>query len=400
MRTLAEIDTRLAEIRTAINAPDADLDALQTEMNGLIEERRTLIANGERRRTMLDAIANGTQDGVATPNPFTPPDPGTTTDDGEERTIIDTPEYRTAFFRSMMGHTLTPNQQRLLNEAIEQRSLTSADNSAGAALPTQTQNEVFRRLGQIAPLINEITLFNVPGNMTIAVEAATADDANAHAEGAEASESADALVEVNLSGYEVIKLLSISAKVKAMSISAFESWLVDALTDGIARKLESWIANGTGSDQPKGVTVAQTWADGTNAVQFAAANPTYAEICKLIGLLPGAYDSAAKFLMSKKTLWQNVMPIRDDGKAPIVKEDGRGSYVIMGYPVLLSEKIADGALYLGDFKRYIGNLAQDVAVESSTHSGFRKNMTDYRGTCIFDGKPAIAEAFVKGSATL
>ena len=36
MRTLAEIDARLAEIRTAINAPDADLDALQNETNVLL----------------------------------------------------------------------------------------------------------------------------------------------------------------------------------------------------------------------------------------------------------------------------------------------------------------------------------------------------------------------------
>lgn len=400
MRTLAEIDARLAEIRTAINAPDADLDALQTEMNGLLEERRTLIANGERRRTMLEAIANGMQDGIPSPNPFTSPAPGATTEDSEERTVIDTPEYRIAFFRSMMGRSLTNNQQRIMNEAAEQRSLTSADDSAGAALPTQTQNEVFRRLGQIAPLINEITLFTVPGNMTISVEAASVEDANAHTEGTEAAEAGDKLVDVNLSGYEVIKLLSISAKVKAMSISAFESWLVENLTDGIARKLESWIMNGTGADQPKGISVAQTWNANTNAIKFAAAVPTYAEICSLISLLPGAYDRAAKFLMNKKTLWQKIMPIRDDGKAPICKEDGKGGYVIMGYPVLLSEKAADGAVFLGDYKRYIGNLAQGVTVVSSMHSGFRKNMTDYRGTCIFDGKPAIAEAFVKGAQTL
>lgn len=400
MRTLAEIDARLAEIRTDVQTPGADLDALEKEMKELLEERGKLIANGERRRTMLEAIANGMQDGAPAANPFAPPAAGAPAEDDEERTVIDTPEYRTAFFRAMRGFDLTPNQKRLMNEAAELRSLTSAADSAGAALPTHTQNEVFRRLGQIAPLINEITLFSVPGNMTITVEADVTEDASAHAEGAEAADSGDKLIPVNLSGYEVIKLQSISAKVKAMSISAFESWLVSSLTDGIARKLESWIMNGTGTDQPKGISVAQTWTANKNAVKFAAAIPTYAEICSLISLLPGEYDHSAKFLMNKKTLWQKIMPIRDDGKYPICKEDGNGGYVIMGYPVLLSEKVADGAVFLGDCKRYIGNLAQSVTVESSMHSGFRKNMTDYRGTCIFDGKPAIAEAFVKGAATL
>lgn len=395
MRTLAEIDARLAEIRTAIQAPDADLNALQTEMNSLLEERARVIAAAEQRRAMLDAIANGTAQGITPPagNPEG-------NQPREERNVLATPEYRSAFLRSLMGLPLNAAERAAMEEAEQRAALTSASNSAGAAIPTETQNEVIRRLQQTAPLIGEITLFNIPGNITIAAESATTTDGAYHAEGADTSEASDHLIEVNLTGFEAIKLLSISAKVKYMTINAFEAWLIDNLTDGIAYLIENWIVNGTGNNQATGINAAATWTAGTNKIKTAGATPTYAEVCSLISLLPGVYDRNAKFIMSKKTLWQKFMPIRDDGKAPIVKGEGAGQFYIMGYPVLLTDKVATlGDAFFGDLKTYYGNFAENITVDKSEHSSFRKNLTDYRGTAIFDGKPAVGEAFVKMSLT-
>lgn len=395
MRTLAEIDARLAEIRTAIQAPDADLNALQTEMNSLLEERARVIAAAEQRRAMLDAIANGTAQGITPPagNPEG-------NQPREERNVLATPEYRSAFLRSLMGLPLNASERAAMEEAEQRAALTSASNSAGAAIPTETQNEVIRRLQQTAPLIGEITLFNIPGNITIAAESATTTDGAYHAEGADTSEASDHLIEVNLTGFEAIKLLSISAKVKYMTINAFEAWLIDNLTDGIAYLIENWIVNGTGTNQATGINAAATWTAGTNKIKTAGATPTYAEVCSLISLLPGVYDRNAKFIMSKKTLWQKFMPIRDDGKAPIVKGEGAGQFYIMGYPVLLTDKVATlGDAFFGDLKTYYGNFAENITVDKSEHSSFRKNLTDYRGTAIFDGKPAVGEAFVKMSLT-
>lgn len=392
---LTEIDNRLREIRALLENPNdtTDVDALTKEVNDLLEERKAITDAANRRRSLLDAIAGAN---LAPLTPLTPIDNGAHADDNEdERGALATPEYRRAFFRSLMGRPLTQADRDALDTASEERAaMTSSPDSAGIAIPTETQNSILRKMVQIAPMLNEITLFHIPGNLSMLVESVS-DDAEAHTEGAEANDANDKLVAVNMGGYEVIKTLSISAKVRVMTISAFETWLVDTLADGCARKIENWIINGTGSDQPTGIEkAAAEWGDN-NSVKIAGDTMTFAEICKVISLLPGAYDSNAKFLMNKKTFWQKIMPIRDDGKAPIVRDDRNGSYAIMGYPVLLSSKVADDTLYLGDYKRYIGNMADDIAVASSIHSSFRKNMVDYRSTCIFDGKPADADAFVK-----
>lgn len=388
--TLEQINARLAEIRTALEAPGADVDALEQEANDLIAKRTALTAAAERRSALLSRIATDPTIEGRTPPAADPILPPANDSAGEVRGIYDTPEYRSGFLRSLMGAPLS---------AAERRALSSADDSAGAAIPTQTQNEIMRKMVKLAPMLDEITLLHIPGNVTIAIEDAV-QDASAHTENAEANDATDKIISVSLAGYEVIKIMSISAKVRAMTINAFEAWLTDTLSEGIARKLEDWIINGDGNGDPQGVDYAQTWVDGTNAVDFAAATPTFAEICEMISLLPAAYDPNAKFLMNKKTFWQKVQAIRDDAKAPIVRDDNNGKYFILGYPVLISDKCSDGDLFLGDYKKIVGNFAEDIKINSSEQSGFRRNTVDYRGTCIFDCKVAIGAAIVKGAATL
>jgi HK97 family phage major capsid protein len=76
-----------------------------------------------------------------------------------------------------------------------------------------------------------------------------------------------------------------------------------------------------------------------------------------------------------------------------------GQYFILGKPVLFSDYVKDGEMFLGDFKKVIGNL-QKMEVRKSLESGFAYGSIDYRGLAIFDCDIAIADAFVKGEATL
>ena len=384
MRRIDEINARLREIRSLLEQEGADIDALEKEVQQLTEEKRGLMETQTRRQQILDQIAgDDTLEGQTQQRSFNPTG-NNTTDSAAPQLPQDTPEYRRAFLRSMQGIALTQ---------AEKRAMTAAESSEGHAVPTQTQNMVIRKMIKLAPMLDEITLLQIPGNISLVVEA-TMTDASAHAENAEASEAADKTISVNLGGYEILKLVSISAKLSAMSIDAFEDWLTTILSEGCARKIEDWIINATGTDEPKGIEKANTWGDA-NSVTTAAV-PTYAELCKLVSLLPAEYDPNAKFLMNKKTFWQKIQAIRDDGKAPIVKMEN-GTIMCLGYPVLISAKVADNVVYLGDYKQYYGNLAAPIKVDSSAASGFRRNATDYRGTAIFDGKPVVGAAFVKGT---
>ena len=376
IKRMNEIKARRAEIRGIVEAGgEADLDALTTELRSLDTEMSTL----EARKALIDGINNGSVPASTIPNPLAPTSRGA---EDTERV------YRSAYFKNLLGQTLTE---------AESRAIASSD--VPGAIPTDTANEIIRKLKQLVPMLNEVTLLHVAGNVSIAVEGAK-NAATLHSENAEINASDDTLVTVTLAGYEIVKLVRISKTVRTMTISAFESWLVDMITESLGEKIEDYLVNGDGSSKPKGVANAATWVDDTNGIAWAGASLANVDLTEGIALLPGGYDRNAKFLMSKKTLWANVMPIRDDGKAPIVKEDGKGGYVIHVYPVIMSDKVANGVIFLGDYKKIVANLAQEITVASSEHSGFTHNAIDYLGTCIFDSDVAVPEAFVKIAASL
>lgn len=376
IKRMNEINARKAEIRSIVEGgKDINADELEKELRALNDEFAAL----EERKKLLDDINVGAIPTNPIENPVAP----------QQRTSADTEkEYRNAFFKNLMGKHLT---------AEERAAIDSAD--VPGVIPTQTADEIVRKIKQLAPMLDEITLLHVAGNVSFAVEG-TKNDATLHTENAEIEASGDTLVTVSLTGYEVVKIIRISATVKTMTINAFESWITDMLAESLSEKIENLLINGTGSSQPKGVAYARTWTDDTSGIAWAGASLANVDIVEGVALLSGGLSRGAKFLMSKKTLWKNVMPIRDDAKAPIVKEDGKGGYLIHGIPVLQSDYVADGVIYYGNFKKIVANLAQNINVMASEHSGFTANAIDYRGACIFDSDIAIGEAFVKIAASL
>ena len=388
MKTLKEIEARLAEIKKEIDTRGAEMNTeelgkLEKETNDLTEERAGLIAAAEKRNGILENIKKGA--GVVVRG-FNDPEG----QPAAPENVRDSAEYRSAFMKRLMGLPLND---------VEQRDMTTAANSVGVVVPTATQNEIIKKIKETAPLMDEITLLHVAGNVTFAVEGTVADVTSVHSEGGAITAYDDTLVSIHLAGYEIVKLIRISETVRTMSVNAFEAWLVEMLSEKIALAIEYFIVKGTGSNQPKGID-ALTYVDGTNGVDYAAAKPTAAEIAELISYLPSRHARKAKFLMHRSTLWTDLAPIRDDAKAPIVQGNGAGGYSVYGYPVMFSDSVDAGDIFFGNFKMIVGNLAQDVNVKASEHSGFTYNAIDYRGTAIFDCDVADDGAFVKGAATL
>lgn len=386
MNRLKEIEARLAQIKVELEQEGADIDALEQEVKELTEERKKLKEQIEKRKKIIDDISSGAGQVI---DDFLPkPKEERKFENMSREEILESKEYRSAFLKRLIGKKLTE---------VEERAYTSASDSAGAVIPTQTANTLFDKMTKVAPMLNEITLLRVAGNVKFAVQNAR-DAAAAYTENAAVTPASDTLAYVELAGYERIKVIRISKTVQTMSINAFEGWLTDMLAEDIAVALEDDIINGTGSSAPKGVEYANTWVANTNAIEYTnGGSPSYDNIMDMIALLPQRYHSGAKFLCNSKFLYGKLAKIKDDTKQPIlVKDMANGiQFRIMGFPVLLSDKVTDDVMYFGNYKKVVGNLAQDVLVESSTQSGFLNNAIDFRGTAIFDCDIALSDAFIK-----
>ena len=372
------IETRLAAIALEVEQDGADLDALESETRTLKEQRAAQIAAGEKRNAILQTVAGMTGTPVT---PKATPETRSFADMTREE-LLATPEYRSAWCKSLQGKPLTD---------VEQRAFTTATTSAGPAIPTELADQIIAKAKQYAPLLNEITLLQVPGGVRYAVEGTT-NDAAKHSENADQTDAADTLVEVVLGGYEVTKYLLVSKSVDRMAAPAFEAFIVDNLAEALAIKLVKLIISGTGTGEATGVEEANTWGVTNSITVGKDAALTTANVLALIALLPGGYDRNAKILMSKKTLFTDFLPLQDKSKNDIVTLQG-GTYYVQGYPVMLDDSVTLHEAYLGDFRRYVGNLAEAPNVVKDFL--LKKNSYEYLGSTVFDGKPAIGEAFVK-----
>lgn len=377
---IKEIEARLAAIKQEIEERGdtmkaEEIDALEKETKDLTEERAGLIAAAEKRNGILDNIAKG---GGVSVRSFGKKEE----DNADPDDPFGTPEYRSAWLKNLRRLPLTD---------AEKRAYANASGTGAEVVPTQTANEIISKVKKLAPMLNEVTLLHVKGAVKFVVEG-TNNDAAIHTENAAITPAADTLTTVTLSGYEIVKLVQISDTVMTMSIAAFESWIVDMLAEAIARKVEDFFINGTGTSQPKGIDKANTWS-ATNSVSVgASASLTAANVQTLIGLLNAGYDRNAKFVMSKRTLFTDFMPLQDTSKNHIVTVQGN-SYFVYGYPVLLSDYVKEHEAFLGDFKKVCANLAESINVKNAYD--IDTNSYKYSGIAIFDCQPAIGEAFVK-----
>ena len=310
-------------------------------------------------------------------------------EDMDAREIPQTEEYRSAFFKRL--------RRMELNE-VEQRAMTSASSSAGAAIPTQTMDMILGQLAEPSTLLNSVTMLNIPDLLSLPVESTTT-DANWVGEGADSTPGDDTIGQISLSAYTLIRTVKITAKLQRMSIDAFEAWIVSTMVKKMRAAIEKAIVSGTGTNQPSGIEKI-TWG-ATNSMT-SSADITFDNLVDLETLVEEDYIGSAAFYMNRKTL-AKVRKLKDDAKRPLFEravEDGfRGT--VNGIPVKTSKYIADDVIYLGDLKSaYVLNFAAPIEIANSTEAGFMSGSTVYRAMALLDGKPTgVKGAIAKWSKT-
>jgi HK97 family phage major capsid protein len=305
-----------------------------------------------------------------------------------------TPEYRTAFFKSLLGKELTDGETRAYQAAQAEKradAFNTLSNSA-AVVPTQTLNEVVSQARPTGGLFNEVRLFNVPSNLSVPVGTPT-DAASWHTEGAATDRKNITTTAVTFAGRELIKILSMSAAVKRMEIAAFERYITDELKNSISDAINAAIVNGTGTGQPTGILSGITW-NTANSIETASL--TADNLLAAIAKLPAGYAGGAKFAMSTATLFGQVYPLKtSDGDFIFASPESGGVHRLFGFEIVLDDNIPAGTVLFGNFRYYGVNIPEGVAVEVSRESGFTSGLIDYRALCIADGKPIVPGAFVK-----
>ena len=389
-KTVEEMEARAAAINADIDSnPNADIEAYNIELRGIKEAKENVELRSATQAAGLNLVTGRSLKGEE-PKTF----------EGDD--VVATPEYRSAFYKTLMGQKLNDSEKAAFNAVVEKRAdAFSASTDVAAAIPTQTLNEVIKKARTMGGLIAEARAFHMPANIAIPIGTPST-NAAWHTEGAKVDSEKLTLSSVTFNGYEIIKIFSISAKVKTMTISAFESYLVDELTACVMGTINTALISGTGSGQGTGLESGITWATsgtGKNAVQIAAnASFTYAKVVETVALLKRGYSQGAKWAMNNATLYNVFYGMEDGNNRPIFIADPKNESVgkILGFDVVIDDNIEDNTAYLGNYSKYLGyNMPMGISLESSRESSFKSGLIDYRAMAIADCKPIITEAFVK-----
>jgi len=389
-KTVKEMEERAQAINSSIdNDPNADIEAFNIELRGIKEARENAELRSDAAAAGLNLVTGRNLKGEEKK-----------TFEGDD--VVATPEYRSAFYKTLMGRKLNDNEQAAFKAVTEQRANAfTASSDVAAAIPTQTLNQVISKARTMGGLLAEARAFHMPSNIAIPIGTPSS-NASWHVEGATVETEKVTLASVTFGGYELIKIFSISAKVKTMTINAFESYLVDELTACVMGTINAALISGTGSGQGTGLESGITWTTSgatQNAVQIAAnASFTYAKVVETVALLKRGYSQGAKWAMNNKTLYNVFYGMQDTTNRPIFIADPKNESVgkILGFDVVIDDNIADNTAYLGNYSKYLGyNMPMGISIESSRESSFKSGLIDYRAMAIADCKPIITEAFVK-----
>lgn len=387
-KSVAEIEKRAQEVKGIIETdPNCDIQSLNIELTGLAQAKE----NAQEKEAQAQPEARSF-------NPVT----GASFKDGASAEAVKgdvyaSAEYRSAFYKSLMGKELTAVERGALNRAYELEKRSDAYTTSGntpVIVPTTTLNEVVKKARTMGGLMAECRAFNVPSKIAVPV-ATPASKAVWNTEGADVATEQPTIAQVTFDGNEIIKVFSISAKVKTMSIDAFEAYLTEELTNCVMECLADGIVNGTGVGQGTGLEKGITWTEGTNLLTTTAL--TFQNITTVISKLKRGYSKGAKFAMNNATLYNSVYGLMDGNKRPVFVQNAQDDSVgkILGFEVVVDDNIPDNEIFFGNFQ-YMGyNMPNGIAVESSTQSSFKSGKVDYRGMAIADCKPIVDEAFIK-----
>lgn len=273
--TAEEVEARLSEIQTEIDAEGADLEALNAEIDACKERRESLVKAEEERKVLADKIATDREKVEIK-------------EQREDEKVMsnveirNTPEYIDAYANYIKS-----------GDDSECRALLTELASGTVAVPSLVE-DIVRTAWEREGIMSRVRKSYLKGILKVGFEK-SADPAYIHTEGAAAdTEEALVLGTVSISPASIKKWITISDEVLDMKSEAFLRYIYDELAYQIAKKAADTL-------------VGQIKSAGTSATSTAVGVPAVAvttvamdTIAKAIALLSDEATDPV-IIMNKQT---------------------------------------------------------------------------------------------------
>ena len=378
-----EIEARLAQIKTELETRAAELTAeelaaLEKEVGELQTERAAIDAAIEKRNTLLATIAAGEQVDGAEPTVLRAFDKDKD-DKGEDK--YGTMAYRKAFMEYVTRGAAIPAEYR------EDQNTKTTD--VGAVVPTTILDKIVSKMESVGGIYALVTKTAYKGGVSIPKQTLKP-VATWVAEGAGSDKQKYTGGNITFAYNKLRCAVSVSFETDTMSITAFETLLVNNIVEAMVKALEKAIVAGTGTGQPTGIITSTEYAE---IVEVAAQD--YDSLVRAEAAVPEAYETTAKWCMSKKT-FMGYVGMTDKQGQPIARVNygvnGKPERYLLGREVVLTEHLPnfstananDKFAFIFDFANYDLNTNYAIGIKKYEDNDSDDQIT--KGIMLADGK--------------
>ena len=417
----AAMNDREAELETAVEevtaeTPQEERDALdeattqfESDNNALGEEEKT---NAQERQRIqdtinelqkeLDDMAERAEKAARTP-------------EREERSNEKPMETRKFFGMNTQERDAffaRGDVKEFLQRVRALKGETRAINGAELLIPTVVTDLIRENVGEYSKLHKHVRVMRVPGKSRMPVMGEIPEGVWTEM-CATLNELALTFYEVEMDGYKVGGYISICNAILEDSDIALATEIINALGAAIGLALDKAILYGTGTKMPLGIVtrLAQTAKPGDYAANarpwvklsetniLAISGKTDAALFKALieasGAAKGKHSRGQKFwAMNEKTHMKLVANALSINAAGAVVTGVNGTMPIIGGAIEELSFIPDDVIIGGYGDMYPLAERAGTTIGRSEHVRFIEDQTVFKGTARYDGKPAIAEAFV------
>lgn len=375
----AKTQEEIAELRSEVEAINKEVPEQEDKgQNGEIsqEEERSLIADTQELEKRNKEVSNLRKIG------------GNEMEKEERKFTTASPEYRSAWAKTLMGVKLEETEERALGDAIGTTSTTFVEatsnangiNNLGLLIPDSVRLDWLKIAEKASPIYRDIRKMNVPGNVDFPYLFG-ADDAEWYAETTTTKNEGQEYKNIKLTGHELAKAIEITWKAEAMTVEGFISFLLDELNEKMNKALINAVIYGDGSAKPTGITNGLVAKTNANAIDL---------IKECLGDLSVENRVGAKVYVASDVADDIAFSKDKNGNYPyLVAGLGRaGGATIEADPFLSA-----GDIVVGNAQNYILNFNEGLRVDKEVKVQPRRVI--YGGYLIADGnkKPG---AFVYG----
>lgn len=311
--------------------------------------------------------------------------------------------YLNAWAKNMMGMRLDGEEKEIFDKVNEDfRNQVQTTQEHAVLIPETVRDGIWREAGELHPILGDVRMTFVPGDLTILREENSGDDAEWYDENTEVKDSDFAVGELNLTGCELAKNIPISWKLRKMSIPDFIAYITTLLAEKMGAALAKAIVSGKGKPgagdsfkpEPRGIVTALEAESGAPQIVEFEEKLDYEDLTKAMGLIKSAYKSGAAIYAKSNTIWNVLANLKDQTGRPLFIPDVTAGGVgrIFGLPVKEEDAVNEGEILIGNVARgYAMNVNENMTIYTEEH--IKKRYTDYMGYAIVDGDVLTNKAF-------